>query len=105
MVKSAFVSCLILTVAASASAQEMEEDRKLETCSICKLGVRGVGFAIQSQGDKWLGKLSDYCDKVADDDAQKLCKQFADDHGKDLLELVSDTLDARTVCGAIGVCD
>ena len=69
------------------------------------MDTRIVSAAVGSAVKMLMPKKSDYCDKVSNKDAKKMCKEFADKNAEAFVEVVLAVLDPGTFCGVVGACE
>ena len=83
---------------------DLDMDRGFKTCMACTMGIGTVSTVVGSAVKMLMPKMSDYCDKVSNEDAKTMCKEFADKNGEAFVEVILAVLDPNTFCGAVGAC-
>ena len=100
LICSAFASVALLPD----QMEDQDMDRGSASCMACTMGIGTLSTVVGSAGKMLMPLLSDYCDKVSNEDAKKMCKEFADKNGEAFVEVILAVLDSNTFCGAVGAC-
>lgn len=76
------------------------------TCSICQYIISRMKhfIGLNQKESEVLVSLKDACNLYTVDNLKKQCKDFVDQHGSDLLQMISNDLIPRTACQRIGTC-
>ena len=97
----------LIWLAASFAAPDFDlkkEKRGFGECMACTAGLQTAITYFAQSSHFLLPELEHYCHTVTNEDARKLCLEFANKHGEYFLEIVAAMLDPNSFCRAVGAC-